>query len=405
MSRSLLFGGRGSESGGERRALNGGPGAGAEFIPPNSQAGSFGLRRRINLSRADTALQKVAAFASINLLATLPGALPLQTFSGTGQAMRPIPTPGWLLDLGARGHGTGDWIYQLVTCWGLRGNAVGLVGSRDSITGKPRSIELQHPDEVDAWTDRDTGLVRWRIRGKEVDRDLIWHRRMYPSPGRALGLSPIALHAQTLGLAFAAQSFGAQFFEDGGHPSAILTQKDATEIPEGTARAVKARFLAATRGNREPVVMAGGWDYKPIQIAPNESQFLETQKYTDAEVARIYGPGMPEILGYETGGSLTYTNTEQKAIDLLTYTLDPWFVRIERALSDLLPSPQYVRLNRAALLRTDILTRYQVHEIGLRNKFETINQVRAFEEMPPVEWGDAPVAAELPPPTPIKIES
>jgi HK97 family phage portal protein len=135
-------------------------------------------------------------------------------------------------------------------------------------------------------------------------------------------------------------------------------------------------MAAALRGNREPIVLGADWDYKQIQISPSDSQFLDTGRYTSAECARIYGPGMPEILGYETGGSMTYANIEQRALDLLTFTLDPWLVRMERLLSALLPNPQYVKFERKALLRTDMLTRFQAHQIALHNQFETVNEVR-----------------------------
>jgi HK97 family phage portal protein len=152
-------------------------------------------------------------------------------------------------------------------------------------------------------------------------------------------------------------------------------------------------------------VLGADWDYKPLQVNPNESQFLETNKYTNAECARIYGPGMPEMLGYETGGSMTYTNIEQRGIDLLTFTCDPWLTWVERLLSELLPQPQYVKFERKALIRTDLLTRFKAHEIALRNEWEVVNEVRALEEQGPVPWGDEPTTAKTAPPVPVQMES
>jgi HK97 family phage portal protein len=167
---------------------------------------------------------------------------------------------------------------------------------------------------------------------------------------------------------------------------------------------VKQRFLAAVRGTREPVVMGKGWKYQAIQISPEESQFLDTQKYTAAECARIYGPGVPEVLGYETGGSMTYANVEQRSLDLLKFTIDRWLVRIETILSaDTLSRPRYMKFNRGALLATDLLTRYRAHEIALRNKFEVVNEVRELEDRPPVAWGDMPQDPSKPEPTPQDI--
>lgn len=368
-------------------------------IPPNSQAGTTSLRS-VNLSRADSAMQKIAIFASVNLLASITAMLPFNVYRGLGGQKAAVTLPKFLTDVGGEGHGTSDFLWQVVYCWGLRGNVVGQVTERQG-NGLPATIMLHHPDDVSVVPDPEQPLrVKWMVRGKQIPTQDVWHRRVYPTPGRTLGLSPIAMHAVTIQQGLYAQNFGAQWFLDGAHPSAILTNKNAAvkDIDQGTARAVKDRFLAAIRGTREPAVLGNGWEYQQIQIAAGESQFLETQKYTAAECARIYGPGMPEILGYETGGSMTYANIEQRSVDLLTYTLDPWLTRVERLLSELLPQPQYVRFDRKALLRTDALTRFQKHAIALKNALQPINEIRTLEEdLEAVPWGDSPYMPALGP--------
>jgi HK97 family phage portal protein len=286
----------------------------------------------------------------------------------------------------------GDWLYQLTMSWLLRGNAYGLVLERDGV-GRPSQVLLQHPDDVQAQRAED-GSVVWRVRGQVVDPGRMWHQRVYPIPGSILGMSPVSMHATTIGLGISAERFGEQWFADGAHPSGMLVNDSAKDITPEQATTLKQRFMAAVRGTREPVVMGQGWRYQQLQIAPNESQFLETQQMTSAECARIFGPGMPEILGYATGGNLTYANVEQRSLDLLTYALDPWLVRIEKILTEHLPAPRYVRFNRNALLRTDTLTRYQAHEIALRAKFNVVNEIRDLEDLPPVPWGDTPVPVE-----------
>lgn len=367
-------------------------------IPPNSDAGMTSIRR-VSLARADSAMQKVAIFASVNLIASIGEMLPFYVYRGRGAEKQVVSTPSWLTDLGGKGYGTGDFIWQLLYCWGLRGNVYGLPLARDPRTGQPTVIDLQHPDDVGVVPKSDDPTqATFTVRGKQVTD--LWHQRCYPTPGRLSGLSPIALHATTISQGLYAQNFGAQWFLDGAHPSAILTNKDVQEkeIDQGTARQIKAKFIAAVRGTREPVVLGNGWEYQQIQIAPAESQFLETQEYTAAECARIYGPGMPEVLGYKVGNSMTYANIEQRAIDLLKYTLDPWLTRVERVLTGLLPQPQYVRFDRKALLQTDALTRFQKHQYALKNGLQFINEIRTDEEdLPVVPWGDEPYLPALGP--------
>ncbi|MEU6702542.1 phage portal protein [Streptomyces wuyuanensis] len=365
----------------ERRAVFSEP----EVPRPSASGSTFA---RVNLSRAEASLQMVAVWAAVDLVASLESTLPLDVYEGEGAARRPVEKPKVLTDPGGDGYGAGDWTYQYRLSTLLRGNTYGRVGGRDRL-GNPTQVVLYHPDEVQGWRDEKTGLPQWRVNGQKVEADEMWHQRAYTVPGRLLGLSPVQHHAMTVGQGLAAARFGQQWFEDGAHPSGMLTSESGLDFDK--AKTAKERFMAALRGSREPVVLGQGWKFQAIQVAANESQFLETQRYSSAQCARIYGPGMPEILGYETGGSMTYANVEQRSLDLLTYALDRWLVRGERMWTSLLPPGQYAKYNRAALARTDLLTRYRAHAIALRNQFKVANEVRDDEDMQPVDWGDAPL--------------
>jgi len=361
--------------------------------PPIPRPSSAWTYNKVNLAQAETSLQKVAIWSAVDLIASLGSVLPVDVYEGTGTLQREVPKPKILEDPSGEGYGLADWTYQYLMSILLRGNTNGRVADRDRL-GNPTQIVLFHPDEVQGWRDLKSGLPQWRVYGETVPNEEMWHQRAYTVPGRLMGLSPIAHHATTIGQGIAAARFGQQWFEDGAHPSGILSNEQALK-PE-QARTAKERFMAALRGTREPVVLGQGWKFQAIQVNPEESQFLETQKYTAAECARIYGPGMPEILGYETGGSMTYANVEQQGLNLLTYALDRWLVRTETMFTALLPPGQFVKINRAALTRTDLLTRYKAHALSLQNKWAVPNEVRQVEDMPPTSWGDEPVAESAP---------
>lgn len=371
-------------------------------IPPNSQAGGLaGGYASVNLSRMESSLQKVAVWSCVSLVRTIAEILPLQCFIGQDQDKREVDLPKYMQDLSGDGFGTPDWCSQAVYSGMLRGNMIGLVTDRAD-NGGPTQIVLQHPDAVGVRRDPKTGKPEWRIMGKLVPTGDVWHRRANPVPGEILGLSPIAVHALTVGVGIAALRFGAQWFEDGAHPSGVLTyDKDLNSEKANTA---KQRFLQAIRGNREPVVLGNGWKFDAIQISPNESQFLETNNYTGAECCRIFGPAFAEVFGYETGGTLTYANIEQRSLDLLTYAADPWLVRLERILSDLCSSQRYVKFNRKALVKSDLITRYQAHQIALQNQFATPNEIRELEDMPPIAGGDKVIKPPAPAPK-VKVDN
>lgn len=350
-------------------------------ILPNSASAVY---TSMNLNRAENSMQKTAVWSSVGLIAGLGAELPFDVFASRADDTQPLSTPGYLLDIAGDGYGTEDWIYSALVSFLLRGNVYGKVTARDTRGGWPTQVPLYHPDEVRGWRDSLSGDPQWRINGLEVPATQMWHRRAFVLPGVLLGLSPIAYQAQTIGLGLSAQQFGVQFFQDGANPTGLLVNSEE-DLTDGTkARSAKERFVAALNGTREPVVLGKGWSWQQISIAPEESQFLKTQEYTDAQCARIFGPGMAEVLGYDSGTSMTYANVEQRNIHLLTYCLDLWFSRIERMLSSFLPRPHFVKINRNALLRTDLLTRYKAHSVGIAGKFMAPSEVRDIEDMPPM---------------------
>lgn len=381
---SLLLGIRTQAAASERRSVLGGPFAwsvgradfgATAFVPAPSDAAAIS-------GSLDVSLQKVAVAACVGLASTIAEMLPLDVFTGQGEQRRPRPMPAWLADLAGDGHGLSDWIRQAVHSTMLRGNLFGIVLDRDPRTGQPRQLVLGNPDATSCYRDSSDGQLHWTIQGQTYIGDEVWHRRVFPVPGQAFGASPITRHAMTIGLALSSENFGARWFADGAHPSAILS--NTSPLDEAQATTAKRRFMSALRGRREPAVLGAGWSYQQVQIAPGESQFLETQKYTAAECCRIFGPAFAEVLGYETGGSMTYSNREQRTLDMLTYAADPWLVRVERWLSSLLPQPQYVRFNRGALLRTDLLSRFKAYNIGIVSKFLTPDEARDNEDWQPL---------------------
>jgi HK97 family phage portal protein len=130
-------------------------------------------------------------------------------------------------------------------------------------------------------------------------------------------------------------------------------------------------------------VLGSGARFQAVTIAPEEAQFLETTQANIRTIARYFGV-QPELIGADSGNSLTYANVEQRALDFLTFGLRPWLVRLETALSALLSSTTIVKFNAAALVRTDLLTRYQAHESAIRAGWKLRSEVRELEDLPPI---------------------
>lgn len=352
-----------------------------ELIPLYS-----GRRNRVSAGvnvNDETALALGAVWACTDLISELVSTLPVDEYRRlpTGE-LSSVASPPLLEDPAGDGYGFEVWCRQLMMSLLLRGNAYGWIEAVGA-DGWPMQVASLHPDEVLPRRGYGAGPVKWYREGKEVERwphGPLWHVPAFTFPGNPLGMSPIRYAAETIGLGLATNQFGAQWFGDGAHPTSVL-QSDQ-EINQEQARVLKDRVVAATKNNREPLVLGLGTSLNAIQVNPEESQFLETSKANADDVARYFFRRPPG-----EGGSVTYANVEARSLDLLTYTLNGWMVRVENALTRLRPRPRFVKFNSDALVRVDLATRYKAHGDAIRTGWKSRDEVRHTEDLLPIPDG------------------
>lgn len=348
----------------------------------------------VDTSVGESSLQSIAFRGAVDLMASLVSELPFSVYTGFETKRRKLPTPDHLLDPAGDGYGVEDWAYMLVQSWLMRGNGYGNILDKGP-TGMLRQVDLYHPDRVSARLENSNPV--WTVNGRIQPDGTMFHRRAFPVAGCLLGLSPIAMHADSIGLSVSATRFGKSWFQDGGHPGGILSNSEADMSDEKVSRTAKDRFMAALFGTREPVVLGRGWKYEQIQVSPEESQFLETQGFSEAQCARIVGAGLAEVLGYDTGTSMTYSNMVDRDIALLKYAANRWLRRMERVYGLFLPPTQYVLFDRDAFLDTNIVQKWLVNKYKLDLGAYTINEIRKKDNEQPVDWGHEPMALQLKP--------
>ena len=334
----------------------------------------------------DSAMRLAAVWACIRLLAGLGSTLPLDQQRTRGGITVDVPR-STLFDQPQPGVTLSTWLYQAWSSLLTDGNAYGLA-TGTLANGYPSTVELIDPGLVQWKADEDRG---WQatLDNRPVDvwpNGPLWHVPIFTMPGRPYGLSPIEHARQTITAGLQAERFGADFFTGGGTPNAILYADQ--ELSMEQAQGIKAAFAQSTAGNREPAVMGAGLRYERIQVNPEEAQFLDSQRFTVEQVARIYGV-FPEMIGGATSGSnVTYANREQRAADFLTFGLSPYLVALEDGLSMLVPAGDRARFNLDGVLRSDLATRYNAHASAIRAGWMSVNEVRRIEDMEPIEDGD-----------------
>jgi len=349
----------------------------------DQRTGGTGYESPLLIS-AESSLRHSAVWSSANLIADLISTLPLDEFKKTSS--RPvkeedpspiIKNPNLLLDPDA------IWRQSIISKL-LRGNGWGLITERDDLL-YPTKTEILHPDEVHVRRVGKLGNLQVRWNGMDLGPDDYWRTTGYTFPGSPIGLSPITYVSETIGLGRVAQRFASDWFADGAHPSALLTNDKKTDAKG--AKRVKGALMKAVRGSREPVVMGDGWKYQAIQISPEESQFLDTIKANRAIIATIFGL-RPEDIGESSGDSQTYANVEQRQISRLVYPIGQWVIRLENAITGLLRPDRFAKFNVDALLRVDLANRYRAHDSAIRAGWKNRNEVRELEDLPPITEED-----------------
>jgi len=223
--------------------------------------------------------------------------------------------------------------------------------------------------------------------------DMIHLRGLGYTPHEPYGI--INKARQAIGLALAAERFGATFFGNGSTFGGLLTTDTTLSIEE--AKALKEAVEGIHKGPDRAHALAvlwGGVKYQKLGVAPNEAQMNELRDKQAEEVARFFRM-QPYRLGVNKPGSVSYASVEQANIDHATGCLLDWTTLWEEELNcKLIPTMefklQYVKHNMNVFLRADFEKRMAGYATALDKGLYSRNEVRELEEMGPQdgEQGD-----------------
>lgn len=332
----------------------------------------------------ETALEVTALMACISLIADSVASLPIRAIRHVGDRTEPIRLPEWL-DASDE-HTLYELIHMIVTSLALHGNAY-LYVDRNLNSGLPLAVTPLHPSNVQVTIVNRTRY--YTTNGVVVPSDNMTHLRWWTPPQSAVGLSPIEMQRNTIGLALAQARFLNQWYSEGATPSSVL-EVDGDMTAE-QAKVLQSTWETSHRRRRRPAVLTNGMKWKPITASAQDMELAESREQTINDIARIFR--VPNYMIGARGDSQTYQNNESAGMHFVTYTLLPWLVRIERALSKLMAAPRELKFDTSAFLRADTINRYKAHQMGIMSGFITPNEARSVENLEPYVGGDEFVMA------------
>ena len=322
-----------------------------------------------------SALSIPGVWRGVNLIANAIGGLPLQDYRNGVR----IETPP-ILSRPNPPETRIETISAAIAACIVHGNFIALLGAPNA-TGYPDTIYPIAPERVNLKVEN--GRKIWQIDGQVFDQSEVMHVKGFSLPGHHFGVGLLQAQRQGLGTAIALNEYAARYFSGGGQPSGILYSSNP-DLDASEAALLKQQWMQHYGGrSREPAVLNESTKFEPISDNAGDAQLVESRTFDLTEIANMLG--LPAYYLGAPNSSRTYSNIENEQQQLLRFSLAPWMIRFEQAFSDLLPRGQVAKFNVDAFLRTDTLTRYQAHKIGIEGGFLTPDEARALEDLQPIE--------------------
>ena len=356
-------------------------GAGNE-VEITNQSGTF-----IN---QDTVFKVNAVFSAISLISDTIATLPVDAYirrDGARFAYRPRPTWVTKPDIDTTKEGFyGSVIVSLL----LDGNAFIRVFRDDQ--GQPLNLVVLNPSKVEIQRNG-LGRVMFHYEGEKslLSTDEVLHIPDVVRPGHIRGTSRVDALKDNFGLAMALESYAARFFGQG------VTMAGHIEFP-GNLSPEQAKELSDSfssrhggfRKSHKVGILSAGAKFVSDQLDNDKSQFIDSRRMAVEDVARTFNIP-PHLLGLP--GTNTYSSVEQNNIGFVTHTIRPIVSKMETALSGLLSTlpggeNAFIKFTMDALLRGDANTRFSSYSTGIQAGYLTVNDIRRFEDLTPIEGGD-----------------
>jgi HK97 family phage portal protein len=209
------------------------------------------------------------------------------------------------------------------------------------------------------------------------------------TPGSDLGVSPIALHRETLGAALAARQYQSNVYTTGGNFPGVI------QVPDNPPQDALDRFQNELEqrhaGVNRPLVLTRGASWQTTGMTLRDAEYIEQQQFSGEEICRIWRV-WPPMVGL-LFGSAQRQPAQEDFQRFMQADMAPRLRRIEMALrrdADLFPAggdlfPEFLT---AAVLKPSLTSRFAAYKDARQGGWTTANEIRANENLPAIEGGD-----------------
>lgn len=361
------------------------------FTPIGSNTAS---NVRVN---GDNAMRLSTVYACIRVLSETFAMLPFQ-LSQVVNGKRTYITDHWLYQLlhlrPNQYQNAFEWHEMMIGHLALRGNAYNRIVTAGD--GSIAAFIPIHPDRVKMEIASDGGY-RYRVHNQDGSwtiyaRGDIWHLRGLSSDGY-MGLTPIEIHSQTIGLGIGVNEYAARYFANNASPGGGWIEHPSYFKDKADRDIFKDSWQTAySGGNRhKTAILEFGMKYHDLPVKNNEAQFLETRQFQVIDICRIFRVPPHLVMDLTRG---TFSNIEQQSLEFMSYTMAPWAGRVEASIiADFLPENDgwQVEYDFTHLMRGDAASRSKYYQTGIVAGWLTRNEARVAEGYEKLDGLDDPL--------------
>lgn len=291
----------------------------------------------------------------------------------------------------------------------LRGNAYAWIG-RDRRTGRPGELIPLRPDSVTPYLDPAGAL--WYVYADprigaltRLSPEDVLHYKAFSTDG-ITGISILRRAAAAISTGLSAQQYQADLYANGGRPSGVLkTNTDLSGKPsvqisnaKGETEFISRKELIRREWEKvhngpgkgfRVAVLDLGMEYTPVAMSNADAQFVESEEYRVADVARFFGVPLYLL----NAGRQAYSSNEQNSIDFVKHTILSLIVQREQEDSRKLLLPrdreQGLRIKREPkqLLRGDTAAQAAWYKALWEIGVYSVDDIRALEDLENVPGG------------------
>ena len=221
-------------------------------------------------------------------------------------------------------------------------------------------------------------------------RDMI-HVKGY-APDGIEGKSPVRMHQDLIENFINATKFSKKLYKNDLRSAAVFSLDGV--LPDEAYQRVKTQLSKAwdrvnSNGNH-PLILEGGTKFQAVTITPESAQYVSTKLQLIDEIAACFRVPCHKVGDWTRG---TYSNNEQANLEYFTNCVRPLLEKIEEELSRKLflereQGTYYVDINYKGMLRTDVSAQIENYNKMFNIGVYSINEIRAMEDLEPVEGGD-----------------